>query len=1000
MTGMDNRGAADGSASLEIEFGLLGPLTVGHRGQPIAIAGHRQRVILAMFLLEPRRVITVDRITRAIWEDRAPTTASTQIQICVSQLRKAFAGFAKADLIRTHPYGYRIDVPEETIDIGRFRRLVRSGRALASKDQIAASAETLRTALGLWRGDVASDVPSRIVQAAAFRLDEERLAVLQQWLTLELELGRDSEHIAELTELVTEYPLREKLHVLLALALYRVGRQAEALAACRAARQLLRTEHGIDPGLELRQLERAILTSSPDLRTRIRPGAMTPRQLPAVPTDFVGRNDEVAQVCRTVAPGEPDSAQGRGRIMVISGAAGVGKTALAVQSAHQVLEHFSDGQLFARLRGSDGTPTPTEQVLKRFLCALGVPPATMADDIEDLIGHYRSQLADRRVLIVLDDLTSESQLRPLLPGGRHCALIITSRHALAGTYGGHRLTLGVLDPCASLALVTRVIGQARTQQEPEATVALTEVCGHLPLALQVAAAKVALKEHWRVAHLVSRMRDERRRLDELTLNDVGVRPSILISYRALDPLAGRLFRLLGVLGTTDFSGWVVAPLLDEDFDTAADALDRLVDARLVEVQSGSGHQTRYRLHDLTLIFARERLAQETLPPERAAAEHRLLRCWLFLVTEARRREVGGDYATIRSDALPWPLPPQVVNELQADPPEWLQSESTGLLWAVSLAAQLHHDDLCWDLSVTSVTLFELRAHYKAWQDTHQVALKAARAAGNRRGEAVLRYSLGGLALAEKRMADARREATAAFEWFAQAGDAHGRGLALQVIGDVDLIQGRHDEARSRYEAAVADLRAVGDRVAEATTLRSLGQLHLECGRAQAGQARLRQALAACEGTGARRVEAQIRYRLGEALVEEGRFVEAQEMFTAMLIITERSTDAVGRGHALLGLGSVHLRRGAFRTAERYLGGALAAATTGGSRLLEGLALVRLAELLFKTGDRRSAVAKLDAAAAIFGQLAATRWLAHTAQVRREQVLAAGFRAPGPPDAAR
>jgi tetratricopeptide (TPR) repeat protein len=669
-------------------------------------------------------------------------------------------------------------------------------------------------------------------------------------------------------------------------------------------------------------------------------------------------------------------------VVSISGAPGVGKSALAVHIAYQVRDEFPDGQLYAHLRGSDAVPVPPEQVLNQFLRALGVAPTTLSGDLEELAARFRGRLADRRILIILDDAASAGQVRPLIPGDAHCALVVTSRSRLPGLAGAYRRSLEVLDPAASLALLSRVIGEPRVRAEPDATLALAEACGHLPLAMQVAAAKLSSKDHWRVAQMVSRLGDERRRLDELTLDDFGVRPSLSISYRALPPLSARLLMLLSSLGATEFGGWVAAPLLETEVAEAADVLEELVEARLVEVQTGAGYQARYRLHDLTRIFAGERLARDVAAAERAAAQHRLLRCWLFLVYQAHRREFGGDYLVLHSDVPPWPLPSNLVDALQSDPMLWLQSEYPSLVSAVSLAAQLRQDDLCWDLAVTSVMLFETRAYFQAWRETHEVAMEAVRRAGNRRGEAVLRYSRGGLALAEMRLVDAQHEFKRAFEWFAEVGDARGRGLTLRDLASIDRMQGRYDEAQARSEQALADLGSVRDRAAQAHVLRNLAQIHLECDRADEAELRLREALAICAEIGVRRVEAQVRYRLGQVLLAKGEPPAAAEAFRQVLSVAEHSNDVAGRANALLGIGTVHVALDELNRAETALGDALVAARNGGSRLAEGQILLALAEVFRRRGDRPAAAAELDSAAAIFLQIGAPAWRARADEAKR------------------
>jgi DNA-binding SARP family transcriptional activator/tetratricopeptide (TPR) repeat protein len=977
-----------------LRFGLLGPLEVRAGDRLVPMTGRRRKVVLLMLLLEPGRIVPMARLVEALWDDHPPKTAETQVQICVSQIRNLLAETGHDDPIRTHPTGYMIQLPPEAIDMVQFHQLVARARVTAQGGDVAGAAAELRAALDLWRGDAAADVDSRLVQTAVLGLTEARLAATQDWIELEFELGRHTERIGELRELVAAHPLQERLRAQLALALYRASRQAEALTVCRDARRVLVEEHGIDPGPDLRQLERRILENDPGLSTPVHePDRIVPQQLPAPPVNFVGRTRTVAEICARLGPPEGRWSQGSpaesggghptyARVIAISGPPGVGKTALAVHVAHQTRESFPDGQLYAHLRGSDAVPVPPEQVLNQFLRAFGMPPAALPNDLHALAAAYRSRIAGRRVLIMLDDAASGDQVRPLVPGDHHCALAVTSRQVLAGLPEARRIDLKVLDPPASIALLTQIIGEARVREEPEATSALAEACGHLPLALQVAAAKLSVKQHWRITRMAEGLSDERRRLDELTLNDVGVRPSIAVSYRALPPPAARLLLLLSALGATDFAGWIAGPLLEVDVPGAAGVLDELVEARLVEPQFGVGARARYLLHDLTRIFARELLAEEVPAPDRAAAQHRLLRCWLYLVREAQQRENGGDYMALHSDTELWPLPVDLVDELLREPMEWLQSEYTNLVSAVSLAAQLQHDELCWDLAVTSVTLFETRAYYESWRDTHEVAMEAVLRRGNARGEAVLRYSRGGLALAEKRLTDAEHDLERARAWFATVDDAHGQALTLRDLASVDRLLGRYDSALTRSQAALSHLRSVGDRVAEASVLRRLAQIYLERGRADEAEAPLRQALAICAEVGVRRLEAQVQFRLGQVLLARGRFAEAEAAFHAVRNAAERGKDVVGRANALLGLGGVRLASEDLDLARGYLAEALEAARRGGSRLAEGQILLAWAELKHKSGIAEAALASLDHADAIFHDIGTPSWQARARALRQ------------------
>ena len=964
-----------------LRFGLLGPLEVLAGGQAVHVGGARQRVVLAMLLLEAGRVVQLERLIDAVWDDQPPATARSQVQIAVSELRRRLGGPA---LILTHPTGYLVRLPEHALDVTRFRQLAAEGREAARRGDAAAATVALRASLGLWRGDAAAGIGSRLVQGAAVRLNEERLAVVEECVGLELALGLHQTVIGELRELLTRHPFRERLHAHLMLALYRSGRQAEALAAYREAHRLLADDHGLDPGGELRALERAILDNHPALDPPAAPAVLeriVPRQLPAAPLDFVGRAAEVELVGSLLSrTGEPTGPATDGVPVLITGPGGVGKTALALHSAHGARQHFPDGQLFAHLRGSDVHPLRPESVLDQFLRALGVPPDMLPTDLGELAALYRSRLADQRVLVVLDDAGRADQVVPLIPGHPDCAVVVTSRGPLPGLHGAERLELEVLPPESSMALLLRVLGEGRVRAETEAAGLLADSCGHLPLALRIAAAKLSVRRHWPIARMVSRLGDERRRLDELTLDGVGVRASISMSYRTLKPPASRLLLLLSMFGGGDFGGWVGGPLLDVGAG-AADILDELVEARLVDVSVDPRGRARFRLHDLIRIFAWETLAIEVPPSARGQAQQRLLRCWLFLVREAHRRHYGGHFTILCSRAEPWVLPTEIVDEVVADPIEWFETERSNLVSAISLAAQLREDELCWELAMASVTFFEARADRDAWRETHEIALTAVRQAGNERGDAAMRYSRGSLALVEQRLDDAEVDLSAAMAWFEQAGDAHGRGLAQRNLAFIDRLQGRYDAALDRYTRALADLRSVGDRGAEAHALGNMAQVHLERGQHSQAERLLTEALAICGDIGARRLEAQLRYRVGELHFERHDLAAAEAAFRAVLATTGETDDPVGRAYALLGLGRVRLAHRDLPAAEAALGEALALMQQTGHRLGVGQARLALAEAALEAGNEAVAASRLEDADATLAQIGAAIWTARAVELR-------------------
>jgi DNA-binding SARP family transcriptional activator len=976
-----------------LEFRLLGPVEIVLDGEPSSLAAPRQEIVLAMLLLEANRVVPVSRLVDALWDETPPHTAKSQVHISVSALRRLL-GPRGAEVILTRSPGYLIQVPDDALDLKRFEALAASGAAAAGEQRLEDATRHFRAALDLWRGPAMAGVDSRVIQVYATRWNETRLAVLEDRLDLELQLGRHREVIGELGELVAQHPLRERLRAQMMLALYRSGRQADALEVFRAGRDILRDELGLDPGTELRRLENAILASDraldlPDLSAGVAGGAApdrpaatpAPRQLPAATADFTGREKLIEHVLTLLSP---DEADGETRpvppLVVLTGKAGVGKTALALSAAHLLQERYPDGQLFAQMRSGTEQPEGSGWLLERFLRSFGIAPTALPGEFAEQAALYRSWLAERRVLIVIDDAHSVHQITPLLPGSSKCAVIVTSRTRLAGLAGAHQLEVGALAEESGKALVARVIGASRVSAEEESARALVGLCDHLPLALRIAAAKLAARPHWRISRLVRRLEDERRRLDELDLDGISVRATLSFSFKSLSADGRRLLMRLSLIGRVDFASWVAAPLLDCDLDVAEDTLETLVEARLVEARVDENGALRYHLHDLIRIYAVERLAAEESTGARGAALRRLLGCWLFLTAEAHRREYGGDFSILHGTAELWPLPEFDTDDLLKDPLGWFRSEYNALVAAVFQAGQAGLDELCWDLAMTSVTLFESGSYIDDWRRTHERALAVVRDAHNRRGEAAILYSLGMVGVTE-RVHDAARDLNRALKLFEELGDIHGRALSQGGLAFIDRLGGRYDAALTRYQQALADFQQEGDLIGEAHMLKDMAQIHMDRRHFDIAEQLLSQAFNVCRLLGARRVTAQIEYELAELSLRRGHLDTALETFGSVRQVAHRYGDIIGQAYALLGLGIVRARQGAVGPAEADLRDALDLADNSGDLLLRGRGLLALAEVDFDRGQADQAMEKLNEALGVLSDLgSAAVWRARVLEM--------------------
>jgi DNA-binding SARP family transcriptional activator len=965
-----------------LDFRILGPLELAAGSRRLDLGGSRQQTVVAALLLSANRVVSMDRLLEAVYGEDLPPTCRAQAQISISSLRRLFASHSSETIISTSPHGYVIKVEEGQLDTDRFEQLVDQARTARDSGQHDRAVASYRDALRLWRGPALDGMESQLIRIAASRLDELRITTIEDRLTLELDLGRHHELIGELTQLIEEFPLRERLRGQLMLALYRCDRTAEALQAYRQARQIMIDELGIEPSYRLQQLEHAILTSDPVLdppaeAARIQPvQQQAPSLLPADIADFTGRAQELKQIRAHLVPADGDAARRAVPVAVLTGKGGVGKTCLAVHASHSVADHFPDGQLFADLHGGTAHPVSPMQVLERFLRVLGVPGAQIPDGLDERAEVYRNLIADRKVLVVLDGALDESQVSPLLPGSGAAGVIITSRSMLAGLAGAVHVEVGVFDADISLDLLSRIVGGARVQGQTGTATVVAEYCGHLPLALRIAGARLSARPHWTIEHMVDRLADETHRLDELRHGDMGIRPSISLSYDSASEQAKRLFRRLALLEVPVFSGWLSAALLGQPLDSAEDVLDDLVGVRLIEtISAGSGVHSQYRFHDLIRVFARERLAAEEPVAERSAALERALGAVLYLAEEAHSRYYGGAYVRLSNDALRWPLPERLVERVMADPLAWYEQERAALVLGVRQAAKAGFVELCWSLAFSAVALYESRIYLDDWQETHDIALAATRKAQHVRGQAAMLYSIGSLHLAQQRLEAARQAFSEAAELFSAAGDDQGLALVISQIASLDRLNGRLDDATGHYERALSIFNTTKDQVAAAFALRSLAQVKLELNQHDAAKALLTDALQLVQAAHCGRVEAQVLHRLGETHMLTGDLLSAVDAFGLALAKVRELGDPIGEAYILQGMGVAKVRRGEFGDARGALQRSLELAGTTGERLVEAQALLGFCELALADGDPDQAGLVARQAADIFERIGAVLYAA-------------------------
>ena len=975
-----------------MRFAVLGSLqaTAGDSEEPGVISAPRLRALLAVLLWRANQPVPADELAELVWDGAPPEGAAEATRALVLRLRRRLGKRVAARVVTRAP-GYLIEVCDGELDAAVFEALTRQAGAAVRACRWEDGARATARALGLWRGEPLADVPSQLLLTRWVpHLEQLRVQALEWRIEADLHRGRHEELVPELRDLTAGHPLREHFHVQLMLALYRCGRQAEALAAYQRARDGLVAELGVEPGPALRDLHHRILSADPALAAAeptsaaadpaltaagqplgavTGPGRVVPRELPSAVRGFTGRSAELAALTGLLgrpsggqapdgqapdgqAPsGQAPSGQAAAPVVIsaIGGTAGVGKTALAVHWAHQVAGRFPDGQLYVNLRGYDlGQPVPAAEALAGFLRSLGVPGPDIPPDEDERAARYRSLVAGKRLLVVLDNAGSADQVRPLLPGASGCAVVVTSRDALGGLVardGATRLDLDALPPDDAVALLRTLIG-ARADAEPAAAAKLAGQCCRLPLALRIAAELAAGRPAAPLTALTAELADLRTRLDLLTAGGdarTEVRAVFSWSYAHLDAEAARAFRLLGLHPGPDLEPYAVAALTGATVAQTRRTLDALARASLVQPAGPD----RHAMHDLLRGYARELASERDAEPERHAALTRLFDHYLH--TAAAAMDALFPAERHLRPRIPCPAAPVPPLPDPAAAWDWLDAERPTLVVVAAHAAD--HDWLCHAAQLANIVSRYLRnAGYLLEALTIcSHALDAARRAGDRAAEAALLTLTGNIDAQQGRLqqaADRHRQALALFREagdsagearalsnmglaetdlghyeqaarhqqdaaaiFHDLGDPFGEARALGNLGFVRQWQGRYQEAAEYHRKTLGLSRRIGDRAAEAYALARLGCIDLRLGECQRACEYLRQALALFQGIGSTADQAEILARLGDAYLGLGRHNQATGHFERVLAMSREMGCPTREADALNGLGDVLLLTG-------------------------------------------------------------------------------------------
>jgi DNA-binding SARP family transcriptional activator len=903
-----------------MRFRILGSLEVfDSHGETISLRAPKQRALLLVLLLHANAPVSVGRIEAALWSGRPPRSAPGVVRTYMSGLRGALGLGNAGQLPRLakEPGGYRLLLAPDDLDLSVFDDLSSRGRDALSQGDPARAARLLSDALALWRGDPGGDVTLDGESAAILAgLAERRVMAEEAWTDAQLSLGSGADLISRIWSLVREHPLQERACGQLMLALYRAGRKAEALAEFRALRRRMTGELGIEPSALTRDLHQQILADDPALTAAHGP-TVTPRQLPGGVPDFTGR-DAALLAMQQLLPGRDTSAPA---IIVISGMAGAGKTALAVHFAHLAADRFPDGQLFVDLRGhADTEPKPPVEALRGFLHALDV--RRIPGDADEAAALYRSLLARKRMIVLLDNAANAWQVRPLLPGSPGCLVLITSRSRLPGLLARNSATpviVGPLTGSEGAALLRKILGTARVQTEPGAAAEIVERCAHLPLALRIAAERAANRSQLALATLASELAAEQQRLDALTIGEdaaTSVRSVFSWSYHKLAPDPARMFRLLGVHPGPDIGVHAAAALAGSTLTDATRQLGVLADAHLL----GETAPGRYQFHDLLRSYAAERATADELGAKRTAALRRVLTWYLHTADAAATMIVP-----TRSHV---PLDPTSAEPLEFasydDALAWLDAEYANLMAAVHVAAEMGEDAIAWKLPVTLASYLDICRPLADWVAAGHTAVRAARRVGDLRGEAWLLSQLCSPYAGLGRFDDALDCLHRALRIRTEIGDRRAEGSTLNNLGAAYGGQGRFEDSIRYFRRALSVAVEIGDQRSESIALLNLGEAHQGLAQHDKAGDYLQQALRIARQNDDARVEGSVLSNLSKIFRALGRPTPTRDHLQQALAAWQRAGDRENEaethcelGDLLSGIGEAQAARKHWRAAQIF-----------------------------------------------------------------------------------
>lgn len=943
-----------------LRFAVLGPLRAWRDGEQLNTGSPQQKALLAAVLLRGGHTATAGELVDALWGEEPPQQALAALRTYASRLRKVLG----SDVLVSESGGYALSTasPGISLDLDQASQLALEAEKFASSGDRAQARDRFCEALALWDGEPLAHLPGPYAENQRVRLEEWRLSLVEHRFDLDLQVGCHAEAVSELTALSATYPLRERLRELLMLALYRSGRRAEALAVYTDTRRLLGEELGVDPRAELSELQQRILradealTFSPETPRAATP-QVAPRQLPATVKDFTGRSSFVQELGEQLASSE-------GSVMAVSavaGIGGVGKTTLAIHVAHAAKDHFPDGQLYADLQGASASPAEPTAVLGSFLRALGIADNAIPDSVEDRSALYRSLLSGRRVLALLDNARDAAQVRPLLPGTEGCAALITGRTRMVDLAGAHLVDLDVMSPDEAMTLFTKIVGAERVRSEREAAMDVVAACGFLPLAIRIAAARLASRRTWTVSVLARKLGDERRRLDELQAGDQAVRATFELGYGQLDTEQARAFRLLGLAEGPDISLHAAAALLDRDTEGAEDLLESLVDTSLLE----SAAPGRYRLHDLVRLYARD-CAQHSQHDGREGEEalSRLLDFYVATATRMFAIEHPGERTV---EHMAPTVSPGLGFTDRTTALDWLFTEAAAVLACVRQNKDTGNLRHAVDLLIATKDLADSGVHSQSYEHAATLIRDAADAADHACAGARARIMLTHAHTVAGRFTQADEEAQNAMLLALTAEDPLASSYPPNDRGIIATSQGRYEDAEDYLHQAIDAFRKDRNRPSEASALCNLSRVHTATGRHESAIQLAGQGVAIYQDMGFTMRLANGRYTLGSALSHAGRIEEGLQELTKAKDLFHDSRQTRWEGVTHFRIAEAHLRDGEAAKAARHAEQAIALRVIGGE-WRRATVLVVLGSALAQLGQEGRARACWEEAHEVFERL--------------------------------